>query len=198
LHPETINSWVELKKVFLKFWGKEKSLDQQLNEFYALKRHINEVISMFSKKFSSIYYNMSEEVQPSEAASMLHYATTLHPNFSFLRMERRPESLQQMFSDAQDIQHNIQACNLIQNEKLNSQEHERKCEQEIIDWNFEHIIDDIIDSHEASNGNNFANNCIPLVERRDVDLASDLSHDKRGTYNFMYLFVDSQEDEFAN
>lgn len=32
LHPKTISSWVELK-VFLKFWGKEKSLELQLTEF---------------------------------------------------------------------------------------------------------------------------------------------------------------------
>ena len=100
LHLETIISWVELKKVFLKFWGKEKSLERQLNEFYTLKRPKNESISVISRKFSSIYYNFSEEIQPSETAAMLHYEATLHPNFSFLLMERRPESLQKMFSDA--------------------------------------------------------------------------------------------------
>jgi hypothetical protein len=198
LHPETISSWVELKKVFLKFWGKEKSLELQLTEFYALKRHNNEAISVFSRNFSSVYYNLSEEIQPSEAAAMLHYATTLHPDFSFLLMERRPESLQQMFSDAQDIQHNIQACKQIQNEGLNAQEHESKYEQKIVDWNLEHRIDDIIGPLEVSNANDFAKNYIPLVERRDVDLASDPSHDKQGAYGFMYSFVDSQEDEFAN
>jgi hypothetical protein len=71
-----------LKKVFLKFWGKDKSLDQQLNEFYALKRRSNEAIFVFSRKFSSINYNLSEQIQPSEAAAMLHYATTL-TNFFF-------------------------------------------------------------------------------------------------------------------
>jgi hypothetical protein len=38
LYPETISSWEELKSVFFKFWGKKKSLDLQLTEFYALKR----------------------------------------------------------------------------------------------------------------------------------------------------------------
>jgi hypothetical protein len=66
LHPETINSWVELKKFFLKFWGKEKSLELQLTEFYALKRHNNEAIFVFSRNFSSVYYNLSKEIQPSE------------------------------------------------------------------------------------------------------------------------------------
>jgi hypothetical protein len=60
--------------------------------------------------FSNIYYNLSEEIQPSEVAAMLHYTTTLHPDLSFLLMEIRPKSLQQMFVDAQEIQHNIQAC----------------------------------------------------------------------------------------
>jgi hypothetical protein len=72
----------------------------QLTKFYTLKRCNNESIYVFSSNFSSIYYNLSKEIQPSVAAAMLHYATSLHPDFSFLLMERRPGSLQQMFSDA--------------------------------------------------------------------------------------------------
>jgi hypothetical protein len=135
LQLETISSWEELKDVFLKFWGRNKSLDLQLIEFYALKNQSNETISKFSRRFSSIYYNLSKEIQPIEVVAMLHYATTLHPNLSFLLMERRPKSLQQMFNDAQDIQHNIQACKQIQNEGLNAQEHESEYEQKIVDWN---------------------------------------------------------------
>ena len=110
LQRETISSWKQLKNVFLKFWGRNKYLDQQLTEFYALKSQSNETIFTFSRIFSSIYYNLSKEIQPTEVVAMLHYATTLHPDFSFLLMEIRPESLQKMFNDAQDIQHNIQAC----------------------------------------------------------------------------------------
>jgi hypothetical protein len=198
LQPETISSWEELKDVFLKFWGRKKSLDLQLIEFYALKKQSNETISIFSRRFSSIYYNLSKEIQPTEVVAMLHYATTLHPDLSFLLMERRPKSLQQMFNDAQDIQHNIQACKQIQNEGLNAQEHESEYEQKIVDWNLEHRIDNIIGPLEVSNANDFAKNYIPLVERGGVDLASDPSHDKQGADCFMYSFVDSQEDEFAN
>jgi hypothetical protein len=38
LQPKSIGSWEELKNVFLKFWGKRKSLDLHLTEFYAIKR----------------------------------------------------------------------------------------------------------------------------------------------------------------
>ena len=82
-------------------------MDLHLTEFYALKRKSNETISTFSRRFSGIYYNLPKEIQPIEAASMLHYETTLHPDLSFLLMERRPKSLQQMFNDSRDIQHNI-------------------------------------------------------------------------------------------
>jgi hypothetical protein len=110
LQPETIILWEELKDVFSKFWGRKKSLYLQLIELYALKKQNNETISIFSRRFSNIYYNLSKEMQPNEVASMLHYATTLHPDLSFLLMERRPKSLQKMFNDAQDMQRNIQAC----------------------------------------------------------------------------------------
>ena len=108
--------------------GKKKSLDLQLTKFYALERQRNETIDIFNRRFSSIYYKLPKEIQPIEAAAMLHYATTLHPDLSFLLMERRPGSLQQMFSDAQDIQHNVQACKQTQNEGLNAQGHESEYE----------------------------------------------------------------------
>jgi len=121
LQPKTISSSEELKDVFLSFWGKKKSFDLQLGEFYASKNQGNETISIFGRRFSSIYHNLSKEIQPTEVVAMLHYATTLHPNLYFLLTKRRPKSLQQMFDDAQDIQHNIQACKHIQNQGLSAQ-----------------------------------------------------------------------------
>jgi hypothetical protein len=38
LQEEKISLWEELKNVFLKFWGKRKSLDLHLIEFYAMNR----------------------------------------------------------------------------------------------------------------------------------------------------------------
>jgi hypothetical protein len=100
---------------------------------------------------------------------MLHFTTAFHPDFSFLLMEIRPGSLQQMFSDAQDIQHNIQACKQTQNEGLNVQGHESEYEQKIVNWNLEHRIDNIMGPLEVSNDNDFEKNYIPLVERGGVD-----------------------------
>jgi hypothetical protein len=128
---------------------------------------------------------------------MLHYETTLHPDLSFLLMERRPKSLQQMFNDAQNIQHNIQACKLIQNERLNYQEHESEYEQKI-DWNLEHRIKNIIGPLEVSNANDFAKDYIPLIEKGGANLAPDPSPDEHGVDCFIYSFLNNQEDEFAH
>jgi len=82
------------------FWGKKKSLDLQLTEFYASKRKRNEIVSTFSRRFSSICYDFPKEIQPTEDVSMLQYATNLHLDMSFLLMERKHETLKKMFSDA--------------------------------------------------------------------------------------------------
>jgi hypothetical protein len=87
--------------------GKKKSLELQFAEFYALEWQRNETISIFSIRFSSIYYKLPEEIQITEVVAMLHYPITLHLDLSFVLMERIPKSLQQMFNDAQDIQHDI-------------------------------------------------------------------------------------------
>jgi hypothetical protein len=128
---------------------------------------------------------------------MLHYTTTLHPDLSFLLMERIPKSLQQMFNDAQEIQHNILACKQIQKEELDTKEHESEYEQKTIDWNFEHRVDNIVGPLEVFNADDFPKDCIPLIEKGGANLAFDPSHDEHGADCFIYSFVDSQEDEIA-
>jgi hypothetical protein len=81
---------------------------------------------------------------------------------------------------------------------LDAKEHDNEYEQKIVDWHIEQRVDNIIGPLEVSNANDFAKDYIPLIERGGVDLASDPSHDKHGADCFMYSFVDSQEDEFAN
>ena len=64
--------------------------------------------------------------------------------------------------------------------------------------NLEQRVNNIIGSLEVLNANDFANDYIPLIEREGTNLDSDPSHDKHVADCFMYSFVDSQEDEFAN
>jgi hypothetical protein len=100
-------------------------------------------------------------------------------------MERRPNTLQQMFNDAREIQHNILACEHVRNEGLGAPGCEIEYEQIIVDWNLEHKIDNIISPLEVLNANDFAKDYIPLNEREDTYVVSDPPHDKHGANCFI-------------
>ena len=165
LQPQSISLWDELREDFRRFWGERKSWDILISEFYAMRIMKDETISNFSRRFSSLYYKLPNEIQPIEVIAMLHYATTFHPDLSFLLMERRSKSLQKMFNDAQEIQHNIQACKQIQNEELDAKEHDSEYEQKTVDLNLEQRVNIIICSLEVLNANDFAKYYIPLTEK---------------------------------
>jgi hypothetical protein len=48
------------------------------------------------------------------------------------------------------------------------------------------------------NANDFVEDYIPLIKRENTYVISDPPHDKHKADCFIYSFVDSQEDEFAN
>jgi hypothetical protein len=81
---------------------------------------------------------------------------------------------------------------------LDVKEHDNEYEQRTVDLNLEKRVNNIICPLEALNVDDFAKDYIPLIEKEGANLASDPSHDKHRTDCFMYSFVDSQEDEFAN
>jgi hypothetical protein len=64
--------------------------------------------------------------------------------------------------------------------------------------NLEKRVNNFICPLEDLNADDFVKDCIPLIEKEGANLASDPSHDKNRVDCFMYSFVDSQENEFAN
>jgi hypothetical protein len=107
LEVDSISSWTDLRNVFLRYWGEKKSFEQYLSEFYALRREQDEVVIAFNRRFHNFYLNMPMEIQPTEVVAMVQYTIAQHPDlFLFLR-ERRSSSLQQMFTDAEEIEDNI-------------------------------------------------------------------------------------------
>ena len=102
-----------------------------------MKRQRDETITMFNKRFHNLYYKMPKEIQPTEAVAKLCYATTFHPDLSFLLMERRLVTLQQMFSDAQEVEDNFEAYGKLLDqigiEELNSEKQESEHKREGVD-----------------------------------------------------------------
>ena len=88
LKDDSIGSWEELHDVFLKYWGKNKSYDQFLSEFYILKRKSDDPITKFNWRFQSFYISIPTEIRPSVAAAMISQISkkfgTLLLNLSFL------------------------------------------------------------------------------------------------------------------
>jgi hypothetical protein len=103
-----------------------------------------------------------------------------------------------MSDDAQEIQHNILACEQIQTKVLSFLGHDNEYEQRTFEWNLEHKIDDIIGPLEVFNENDLAKDSIPLIEREGTYVVSNPPHDKHGSDCFIYSFVYSQEDKFEN
>jgi hypothetical protein len=73
LEVGSIGSWDDFHCIFMRYWGKNKSDDQYISEFYALKRKENEVLFVFNWRFHNFVLSMPKDIRPSEAATMLQY-----------------------------------------------------------------------------------------------------------------------------
>jgi hypothetical protein len=62
LRADSIRSWIEFSNSFSKHWGKNKSLDSYLTDFYALKRDQDEALLVFNRRFYRIYYDIPLEI----------------------------------------------------------------------------------------------------------------------------------------
>jgi hypothetical protein len=160
-----ISSWDELRESFRRFSGERNSWDLLLSEFYAMRRMKDETISNFSRSSSSLYYKLPKEVQPPKVVVILHYVTTFQSDLSFIFMDRKSMSLQQMFNNAQEVEENIQACKQILYEELDAKEHENEYEQRIVDLNLEKRVNNFICPLEALKDDDFAKDYIPLIEK---------------------------------
>ena len=89
----SIGSWTDFHNAFLRHWGENKSFDQYLIEFNALNREEDEALLTFNRRFHNFYYSMSNDIQPSENASMLYYIEAQHLDLVFYLRERRSSSL---------------------------------------------------------------------------------------------------------
>ena len=58
LQHESIKTREEFADIFLGFWGKRRSLDQVISEFYSMKKQEDETLSSFGKRFANFYDNM--------------------------------------------------------------------------------------------------------------------------------------------
>jgi hypothetical protein len=116
LGVDSIGSWIELCNAFLKCWGENKSLDQYLVDFNALRRGEEEALVVFNMRFYSVYHSMPLEIRPSETASIVYYVMAQHPDLVLLLRERKSSSLRRLFEDVEEVEENIWACKRIRDQ----------------------------------------------------------------------------------
>ena len=109
LKADSIGLWEELHDVFLKYWGKNKSYDQFLSQFYSLKRENDEPITKFNWRFQIFYISMPTEIRPSEKLDMVYYVMAQHSDLVVFLLERKSSSLRQLFEDVKGVDENIRA-----------------------------------------------------------------------------------------
>jgi hypothetical protein len=127
LRADSIGSWTEFSNVFLKYWGKYKSLDSYLADIYALKREQDEALPVFNRRFYRAYHDMPLEVRPTKTAAMMYYVMGLHSDLVLLLLEWKSSSLTQLFEDSQEVEENIWASRRIRDRDFleNLQVHEQ-------------------------------------------------------------------------
>jgi hypothetical protein len=130
LRVDSIGSWIELCNAFLKCWGENKSLDQYLADFNALRRGEEEALVVFNMRFYSVYHNMPVEIRPSETAAMVYYVMAQHSELVLLLRERKYSSLKCLFEDVEEVEENICASKKIRDrvyfENLHAQDEQQE------------------------------------------------------------------------
>lgn len=73
-----------------------------------MRRSPDETVQEFSARFMKVYNSIPTEVKPPKAAQ-LRYADSFDNDFALLLRERRPNSLDDMMSDATEVEVNLMA-----------------------------------------------------------------------------------------
>ena len=110
LEADSIGSWADFHLLFMRYWSKNKYDEHYISEFYALKRNEDEALVVFNRRFHTFYLSMPKEIQPSERVAMLQYTVAQYPGLFLYLRERKSSSLDHMFTDAEEIEENCQAC----------------------------------------------------------------------------------------
>jgi hypothetical protein len=163
LRDDSIGSWIEFSYAFVKYWGEYKSLDSYLADFYALKREQGEALSIFNRRFYSIYHDMPLKVRPTETTAMIHYVMCLHSELALLLLERKSSFLTQLFEDAHEVEENIRAAKWTY--KLSYSENMYSYEQE----NCQYVS--ILDQEDSKYGSDFEHGdyeCKAVCEQQRV------------------------------
>jgi hypothetical protein len=108
---------------FLAKWGDKKNPLQFLTQYNNMRRSPSETVQEFLARFMKVYNSIPTEVKPPPRDAQLRYDDSFEIDFSLLLREIRSNSLDDMMSDAIEVELNLMASRKI---KYNSNIHINK------------------------------------------------------------------------
>jgi len=119
LAPNSISPWIYFIDIFLNKWDERKTHHQYLCDFYAIKRRKDKTDTKFNRRFQNLYLSMPVDIQPSEANAKVYYTVAHHHELTFYLRERKSPTLEHMFTDVEEIENNLRACEKLPNQIMN-------------------------------------------------------------------------------
>jgi hypothetical protein len=109
LPAASILNFASFETLFLARWGDKKNPLQLLTQYNNIKISPNETVQEFSTRFMKVYNSIPTEVKPPPGAAQLRYVDSFDNDFSLLLRERRSNTLDDMMSDAIEVEVNLMA-----------------------------------------------------------------------------------------
>jgi hypothetical protein len=109
LAPASITDFTAFETLFLARWGDKKNPLQLLTHYNNMKRSLDETVQEFSARFMKVYNVIPDEVKPPPKAAQLRYVDSFESDFSLLLRERRSATLDDMMTDAIEVEVNLMA-----------------------------------------------------------------------------------------
>jgi hypothetical protein len=109
LAPGSIADFAAFETLFLARWGDKKNPLQLLTHYNNMKRSPDETVQEFSARFMKVYNVIPDEVKPPPKAAQLRYVDSFESDFSLLLRERRSATLDDMMTDAIEVEVNLMA-----------------------------------------------------------------------------------------
>ena len=95
--------------VFIPRWGEKRHHGYSLTEFNAIKKKSDETVAQFVRRFNKLYNSLPTEIKPPPAGAKITFAGAFESNFGFTLRERRSPTLNQIQTDALEIEANLVA-----------------------------------------------------------------------------------------
>jgi hypothetical protein len=109
LPTTSIQNFEAFETSFLAKWGDKKNPLQFLTHYNNMRRSHDETVHEFSARFIKVYNSIPTEVKPPSRASQLRYVDSFESDFAFLLREIRSTSLDDMMSEAIEVEVNLMA-----------------------------------------------------------------------------------------